>query len=117
MPAAVPFEQIFGNRARFDDDAILVLDHRRFAERMDGDQFGRCEIGDRIAVVIFDLIGCADFLEQRSEEHTSELQSLMRISYAVFCLKKKTQSHKPNTKCIKDHHAYRLQETSQQHKK
>src|SRR3546814_3753432 len=31
-----------------------------------------------------------DFLlKQRSEEHTSELQSLMRISYAVFCLKKK----------------------------
>src|SRR3546814_1514638 len=33
--------------------------------------------------------GCA----QRSEEHTSELQSLMRISYAVFCLKKKTSKH------------------------
>src|SRR3546814_9616178 len=37
----------------------------------------------------------------RSEEHTSELQSLMRISYAVFCLKKKTkttiQSHKKNS--------------------
>src|SRR3546814_8991571 len=32
----------------------------------------------------------------RSEEHTSELQSLMRISYAVFCLKKKTQ-HKQKT--------------------
>src|SRR3546814_3590955 len=30
----------------------------------------------------------------RSEEHTSELQSLMRISYAVFCLKKKKQSKK-----------------------
>src|SRR3546814_7253164 len=29
--------------------------------------------------------------ERRSEEHTSELQSLMRISYAVFCLKKKKQ--------------------------
>src|SRR3546814_9779602 len=29
----------------------------------------------------------------RSEEHTSELQSLMRISYAVFCLKKKTQTY------------------------
>src|SRR3546814_7126566 len=29
----------------------------------------------------------------RSEEHTSELQSLMRISYAVFCLKKKIQNH------------------------
>src|SRR3546814_10826294 len=38
----------------------------------------------------------------RSEEHTSELQSLMRISYAVFCLKKKTQlqhhtTHNPRT--------------------
>src|SRR3546814_1553331 len=31
-------------------------------------------------------------LSQRSEEHTSELQSLMRISYAVFCLKKKTNN-------------------------
>src|SRR3546814_2866302 len=30
----------------------------------------------------------------RSEEHTSELQSLMRISYAVFCLKKKTKNQK-----------------------
>src|SRR3546814_4495464 len=32
-------------------------------------------------------------LASRSEEHTSELQSLMRISYAVFCLKKKKQIH------------------------
>src|SRR3546814_9571580 len=32
----------------------------------------------------------------RSEEHTSELQSLMRISYAVFCLKKKTQNNTRN---------------------
>src|SRR3546814_3596018 len=31
-----------------------------------------------------------EIAEARSEEHTSELQSLMRISYAVFCLKKKT---------------------------
>src|SRR3546814_8430787 len=30
--------------------------------------------------------------QERSEEHTSELQSLMRISYAVFCLKKKTRA-------------------------
>src|SRR3546814_9681296 len=33
-------------------------------------------------------------VEQRSEEHTSELQSLMRISYAVFCLKKKNTKHR-----------------------
>src|SRR3546814_9002987 len=36
-------------------------------------------------------------VSDRSEEHTSELQSLMRISYAVFCLKKKTNT---NTKQI-----------------
>src|SRR3546814_9664752 len=33
----------------------------------------------------------------RSEEHTSELQSLMRISYAVFCLKKKKKTYEYNT--------------------
>src|SRR3546814_4762824 len=38
--------------------------------------------------------------DTRSEEHTSELQSLMRISYAVFCLKKKTKTSKHTTiKC------------------
>src|SRR3546814_4394927 len=34
----------------------------------------------------------------RSEEHTSELQSLMRISYAVFCLKKKNKNNSKNSK-------------------
>src|SRR3546814_9473832 len=42
---------------------------------------------------VFERSGC-----ERSEEHTSELQSLMRISYAVFCLKKK----KTNNNKIKD---------------
>src|SRR3546814_9252842 len=36
----------------------------------------------------------------RSEEHTSELQSLMRISYAVFCLKKKTKTYKQRPEII-----------------
>src|SRR3546814_7448437 len=36
----------------------------------------------------------------RSEEHTSELQSLMRISYAVFCMKKKTTLRNTNTRTI-----------------
>src|SRR3546814_4231611 len=36
-------------------------------------------------------------LSARSEEHTSELQSLMRISYAVFCLKKKNYQHNTKT--------------------
>src|SRR3546814_5188438 len=38
----------------------------------------------------------------RSEEHTSELQSLMRISYAVFCLKKKNKTQK--TRSVLAHH-------------
>src|SRR3546814_1319362 len=37
---------------------------------------------------------CAVLMPPRSEEHTSELQSLMRISYAVFCLKKNTHNIK-----------------------
>src|SRR3546814_649856 len=44
----------------------------------------------------------------RSEEHTSELQSLMRISYAVFCLKKKKQSHQKR-KTKQQQHRTRLQ--------
>src|SRR3546814_5031062 len=45
-----------------------------------------------------ELLQRASFAPPRSEEHTSELQSLMRISYAVFCLKKKTRaSLTPNT--------------------
>src|SRR3546814_9867545 len=42
--------------------------------------------GGRFALDTFDVEG----QHSRSEEHTSELQSLMRTSYAVFCLKKKT---------------------------
>src|SRR3546814_4393932 len=45
-------------------------------------------------------------LVARSEEHTSELQSLMRISYAVFCLKKKTQKQlktTTTTECTRKH--------------
>src|SRR3546814_4634458 len=43
----------------------------------------------------------------RSEEHTSELQSLMRISYAVFCLKKTTQHTNNKTTRIIRPHKYR----------
>src|SRR3546814_9703027 len=45
------------------------------------------------ASIVDALLGHADEDVERSEEHTSELQSLMRISYAVFCLKKKKYSN------------------------
>src|SRR3546814_8622338 len=52
----------------------------------------------------------------RSEEHTSELQSLMRISYAVFCLKKKKTNTKSNHTVNMTHNKkLRLRLNSQQH--
>src|SRR3546814_1074697 len=72
---------VFAVRIRVDTVAALVIDdHLRLARRREGDRVGNAR--------------CVD---ERSEEHTSELQSLMRISYAVFCLKKKsikTNKHK-----------------------
>src|SRR3546814_5267648 len=56
----------------------------RRAARLQGHRHLRRRICGPDPLSLFDLRGA------RSEEHTSELQSLMRISYAVFCLKKKT---------------------------
>src|SRR3546814_1120322 len=52
-------------------------------------------VGDREQEMVIVVMLRSEGLDRlrRSEEHTSELQSLMRISYAVFCLKKKKQSH------------------------
>src|SRR3546814_4789207 len=69
--------------------------------------YGGEDIPDREAGRIAGLIGAAGgFMMQnppsgmagqvRSEEHTSELQSIMRISYAVFCLKKKKKQKRTN---------------------
>src|SRR3546814_6328332 len=78
------------------DKAVEIGESRRFARHVE-----RPEIGEQDAAAQHDgIILLPDALAQpagfglgrglqRSEEHTSELQSLMRISYAVFCLKKK----------------------------
>src|SRR3546814_5038579 len=50
-------------------------------------------LGPRLSFYVGSLEDNPD-IKRRSEEHTSELQSLMRISYAVFCLKKKKQNNK-----------------------
>src|SRR3546814_7613196 len=59
----------------------------------------RARHGDRLNVVAVH-VPRFDNERDRSEEHTSELQSLMRISYAVFCLTKKT-THKPNNHTVR----------------
>src|SRR3546814_3124475 len=61
------------------------VDRRHPHERPPLERLGFEPVGDH-------LPGPAELHVQRSEEHTSELQSLMRISYAVFCLKKNKQN-------------------------
>src|SRR3546814_4731973 len=85
-------EQV-GQVARLDDLLFIVpqiaLSHEAMAE-----------IIDPTATKSPKMVIAAQFrtkFGQRSEEHTSELQSLMRISYAVFCLKKKKQIKTTNT--------------------
>src|SRR3546814_8920111 len=63
-------------------------------------RLARWAVDDAVRLVVIDGAGERAF---RSEEHTSELQSLMRISYAVFCLKKK---HKKKTKDTIQQHTY-----------
>src|SRR3546814_6855153 len=67
------------------DGRLLVVSMKdRKVMRLDPD-------GLKVHADLWDLaaFNCNDMIVDRSEEHTSELQSLMRISYAVFCLKKK----------------------------
>src|SRR3546814_1141148 len=61
-----------------------------------GQAAARIEKGGDIADALNKAIAALN--AARSEEHTSELQSLMRISYAVFCLKKKKTKHKLQSK-------------------
>src|SRR3546814_6454056 len=88
-----PYTTLFRSR---EDKAVVA--HLRQGENAQapshGDQrnqhLGSLENADLTAYV-----GLIELRRDRSEEHTSELQSLMRISYAVFCLKKKTRKNTP----------------------
>src|SRR3546814_7531669 len=76
------------------EDAEQVAAVRAELARLSAQDLGEEALGNRMRV-----LGCE--YDPRSEEHTSELQSLMRISYAVFCLKKKktqdrTSTNRPN---------------------
>src|SRR3546814_2939080 len=78
----------------FKDDATA------FNAQKKGTISGKGVLNNRISEHIFTLLGHIGVPTHRSEEHTSELQSLMRISYAVFCLTKKN-SYQPTTETNK----------------
>src|SRR3546814_2371188 len=65
----------------------------RCAMRLLAAEAAEQDVGERAVHRVAHDVGQDD----RSEEHTSVLQSLMRISYAVFCLKKHNQHNQPNT--------------------
>src|SRR3546814_943576 len=81
------------------DDAVRIIRERRVQRFAEGHRLGRDHMFQRTTLDAgedrrIELLGQHLVIgqDQRSEEHTSELQSLMRISYAVFCLKKKKTS-------------------------
>src|SRR3546814_2468016 len=81
-----------------------IIDRPRFSTLSYAGSKKLSRLPKRSAVVTFsaeEVYAVAEMLRRfrggaRSEEHTSELQSLMRISYAVFCLKKKKKNRKHN---------------------
>src|SRR3546814_2220095 len=80
--------------SRIDQDAFALRSQHRADHAIKSGRFASEIVG--VAGSIVNGGEAQSFItdEQRSEEHTSELQSLMRISYAVFCLKKKKQQTK-----------------------
>src|SRR3546814_7233144 len=92
-----PYTTLFRSRPDLGYDArsLCRITARPADDRHQRLRCRRCATDDRAS-----LYREAD-LARRSEEHTSELQSLMRISYAVFCLKKK--KNKPTQKSEKYH--------------
>src|SRR3546814_8902072 len=100
QPAPVVFAQTTSNAVAVDGDGFTYVVGTTTGDlglnRGDGDQDLFLTKMDSEGEVVWQrLLGAAGATEgtaiaiDRSEEHTSELQSLMRISYAVFCLKKK----------------------------
>src|SRR3546814_2049425 len=100
-----PYTTLFRSYRSSDATVFSVVEGTGHTMVGDGDTAQRFDWGKRDTFVIPSWVpyrhvapdGDAVVFSFRSEEHTSELQSLMRISYAVFCLTNKKQIHKTNT--------------------
>src|SRR3546814_8998756 len=84
----------------FRDTDLQRVKNRQPRQSFDpvGDDIGRRGLHILVGPEISQRLHFPIGTDERSEEHTSELQSLMRISYAVFCLKKKKKSNNETTK-------------------
>src|SRR3546814_10282255 len=104
-----PYTTLFRSGTGLADHDLLHRKRRRQREQLARQPVGlatRGAVADRDqlhAVRDAQLLQCRE-RGIRSEEHTSELQSLMRISYAVFCLKKKNTNKRNNITHTKPHH-------------
>src|SRR3546814_1011380 len=106
---ALTREDVARNAETYAEQVFKALDRERTELRFNSEWFDRMNAADMIRLAaqhtVARMLERDDFSKRfagqqpiaiheflRSEEHTSELQSLMRISYAVFCLKKKTNT-------------------------
>src|SRR3546814_10098969 len=98
-PGHHPPEQIAGNLVRTETPVTMKrAGHTEFSLNPHDPSLHMFELTGWVSVTVRKVgrrfVSCRFVTRySRSEEHTSELQSLMRISYAVFCLKKKTNNH------------------------
>src|SRR3546814_1906769 len=93
-PRSTRTDTLFPYTTLFRSDDVVALRRQRGDDAQIGLVSGRKDDGVIGAVEVLQRVFHLAVALIRSEEHTSELQSLMRISYAVFCLKKKNYKNK-----------------------
>src|SRR3546814_3982758 len=99
-PRSTRTDTLFPYTTLFRSIRVLVVDdHRIFAESLAAALAAEPDVD--VSAAGSGPAALRSLERARSEEHTSELQSLMRISYAVFCLKKKKQ---PTNESVNDTH-------------
>src|SRR3546814_6915806 len=106
-----PYTTLFRSETKTFDRVLVAVGRTPNGGKLDAEKAGVrvsergfIDVDAQMRTNVPHIFAIGDLVGQRSEEHTSELQSLMRISYAVFCLKKKRQYK--NTQATDTHQHY-----------